>query len=206
MQEGLSNLENNNRKEFRTYEPRMGEDVEGIATHMIELAKETSSSVKADLNGIILKAEANSTIEQICAEYEKKYEERRERIIENTNVVLNKLKDVSFQKYEDVIEWFYELGEMVIDNDKEVLGIFNDNGYKANSDVYGDNEEQRGFDEHLFDTNLEKTLQDPKSKEEAARYIIGQALDEIKNYGSMGMMVNDLIERFLLIVNSAKND
>ena len=73
MQEGLSNLENNNRKEFRTYEPRMGEDVEGIATHMIELAKETSSSVKADLNGIILKAEANSTIEQICAEYEKKY-------------------------------------------------------------------------------------------------------------------------------------
>jgi hypothetical protein len=170
------------------YSPQAGENISETAKIMVELLKGTTQNQKVAVkfNDITLTADANSTVEGIIRDFRTKLaaaaeayrdspegkraqlesEQRKEKAQCKHDTLMQQLPNLDFTNLVAVLDWLCEFQDPsdyigVVKRQSEVLAIFAKHGYQPN-------------------VNTGKKYNDD-DRDNVARYIIGQALSNLKS-------------------------
>lgn len=191
-------IEGGEEQPINLYEPLTG-NVNKTVEQIITLAKETKKNVIAKFNGIELMANQESTADDIINDFLKKSdkateiydkspegqsaaresEESKEKAQMKADALVEQLSSLDFTNQELVLDWVCEFqypsdhGDVVNDQGK-ILEIFSEHGYypKVNTDEALNREDSDNF----------------------ARFIIGQALDGLRNVHAVPQIVHGLTD------------
>ena len=179
---------------MKTYEPFCGEDIRTTAKRIVAMAEETKGVVQAKFNDIELTANPDTTADRVAAFYGEEQERRTEayrnspkgkkaaRETEERRVVLQQKHDALMQQlptlnFADdvaVLDWLCEFQDPsdhigIVRQQNAVIAAFAAHGYYPSVNTGKD-----------FNEN---------DRDNFARYIIGQALSNLRNVGAIHHLV-----------------
>ncbi len=184
----------------KIYEPSLGEDISTACAEALKLAKESNEIVGFNFNGILVAVTPDDTVERIYRRYVEKVEKRRREYLESEEYRIQQLKraeevKIKQQKvnaliaeapeiidggsYSEILDWLVSFADSADDVDVSfdvtpLYTLFCNRGFKANENV-----------------GLENTAYADKAT--LARYIIGQALDNLEH----GMAPHPILHNFV---------